>query len=277
MTPRIICYSLLLCLTAGLLPAHAAFAQQEIFPFLGEVTGDRVNVRSGQSANFERLCQLNKGDEVVVVDREFGWYKVQLPKEAHSYVSKKYVQYLGKNAGGIVADRVNIRAGAGLHHTVLGQLDKGEQIYLAEEKGEWYRIEPISDSYAWISDQFVSFKSNDVLEYQSETYSRPFVETDLFGIAEDQVMAEDAGSGIEQEEEIYSAVGYVEKFEDKDEDGIQYKIVENGRTVCYVLGENHMLGRFMHYKVSVEGTVNKKLQAKYVYPVVIVSKVRLML
>jgi hypothetical protein len=38
-----------------------------------------------------------------------------------------------------------------------------------------------------------------------------------------------------------------------------------------------MLGRFLHQRVSVEGTVNQKLRSKYSHPVIIVLKVRLML
>jgi len=114
MASRIVFLSLFiyLSLAASGPPGDVAFAQQEFFPFLAEVTGDRVNVRSGQSANFERLCQIDKGEEIVVEGKEFSWYKVRLPSSAKSFVSKKYVQFLGQNAGGVIADRVNIRAGA---------------------------------------------------------------------------------------------------------------------------------------------------------------------
>ncbi|MCK5012339.1 MAG: SH3 domain-containing protein [Candidatus Omnitrophica bacterium] len=266
-----------MCLAHG----GCVYAQQEFFPFLAEVTGDQVNVRSGQSANFERLCQLNKGDEVVVLEKGYSWYKIQIPPTAKSFVSKKYVQYLGQNAGGVTAQRVNIRAGAGIHYTVLGQLAKGEQIYIEEELDEWYRIAPVAESHGWIIDKFLSFKSSDVAEYQSSMYVRPSVVEDMFEPLEEQPeQEEDAVEeevAEEQETENFFAVGYIEEYKDKDNEGIHYKIVENGRSVCYVQGVNHMLGRFMHHKVSVEGTVNKKLRSKYAYPVIIVSKVRLML
>ena len=259
--------------------AGSVYAQQEFFPYLAEATGDRVNVRSGQSANFERVCQLNKGDEVVVLEKGYSWYKIQLPPAAKSFVSKKYVQYLGQNAGGVTAERVNIRAGAGIHFTVLGQLAKGEQIYIEEELDEWYRIKPVAESYGWVADQFLNFKSNDVAEYRSRSYSRPVVDEDLFAPVEEEPEEEvaEAQAVEEQDTEKFSAVGYVEAYEDKDNDGIRYKIVVNGRPICYIQGVNHMLGRFMHHKVSVEGTVNTKLQSKYAYPVIIVLKVRLML
>ncbi len=307
MNLRIIFRTLILCLSLqmGFGYTDSVYAQQKFFPYLAEATGDQVNVRSGQSSNFERLCQLSKGDEVVVLEKGYSWYKIQLPSAARSFVSKEYVQYLGQNAGGVIAEKVNIRAGAGIHFTVLGQLAKGEQIFIEEELDEWYRIKPVAESYGWVGEKFLSFKSNDVREYRAKAYARPSVEEELFElvpveaeeeefaeapVVEEQVVEEQVvkkrtvkkraakkQAVKEQATEKFSAVGYVEDYEDKDDDGIQYKIVVNGRPVCYVQGVNHMLGRFMHHKVSVEGAVNKKLQSKYAYPVLIVSKVRLML
>jgi SH3-like domain-containing protein len=229
MTLRTIFRSLILCLGLSLCFAQGGgvHAQQEFFPFLAEVTGDQVNVRSGQSANFERLCQLKKGDEVVVLEKGYSWYKIQMPPTAKSFVSKKYVQYLGPNAGGVTAERVNIRAGAGIHYTVLGQLAKGEQIYIEEELDEWYRIAPVAESYGWVTEKFLSFKSSNVDEYQS-AYTRPAIVEDLVELLEEQpgqkedVVEEPVSQVQEQEEKqeagTFFAVGYVEEF--KDTDGI---------------------------------------------------------
>ena len=269
----VLCLSLDICLGLGGL----VYAEQETFPFLAEVTGDQVNVRAGQSANFERVCQLNKGDEVVVVEKGYSWYKIQLPPASKSFVSRNHVQYLGQNAGGIISDRVNIRAGAGIHHTVLGQLAKGEQVFIEGELDEWYCIRPVAESYGWVADQFLAFKSNDVTGYRLSAYSRPSIDDKLWEPVEEQVEVQAEEAAEEPAIENFSAIGYVEEYQDKDNDGIRYRIVENGRPVCYVQGVNHMLGRFIHYKVSVEGTVNNKLRSKYAYPVISVSSVRLML
>lgn len=284
MTLRTILCSLVLSLsmTICLGRGDVLCAQQEFSPFLAEVTGDQVNVRSGQSANFERLCQLNKGDEVVVVEKGFSWYKIQLPPTAKAFINKEYVQYLGQNAGGVIGDRVNIRAGAGIHFTVLGQLTNGEQIYIAEELDEWFRIEPVAQSYGWVADKFIAFKSNDVSEYQAKTYVKPSVAEDLVKPIDEPVEVKEEEEGkevqpVDEGREYFTAVGYVEKYDRKNDDGIYYRIVERGRPICYVQGVNHILGRFSHQKVSVVGKVIKKLQSKYIYPTITVSSVRLML
>jgi len=325
--------------------AGQVYANQESFPFVAESAGDRVNVRAGQSANFERLCQLNIGEEVVVVGKEYSWYKIQLPPSANSYISKGYVQFLGQNAGGITANNVNIRAGAGIHFTTLGQLMKGEQIYIQEEFDKWYRIEPVSDSYGWVSEKFLTFKSKDISGFQvkfTPKSFRIFKKDEAEKPSQDQSMEKEVESiEIETNEEVVNKIGvefvenkvvemaeekdfevideivnevldgvdenkiqesfnedvpklanndlkvkksgmitvlgYVEPYENEGVDGIFYKIISEEKPVAYIHGTNHMLGRFLHYRVSVSGTINKKFQSQYEYPVISVLKVRLML
>jgi len=290
MTSRIVFLSLVVSLSLQVHGSHSGtvWAQEHIPPFLAESTGDHVNVRAGQSANFEKLCQLSKGEEVVIFDKEYSWYKIQLPPSAKSFVSKDYVQFLGLNAGGVTATDVNIRAGAGIHHTILGKLAKGEQIYIQEEFEEWYRIEPVAESFGWVSQRFLAFKSKDFSGYQmpppqsfvDEKISESKLVTEEQDPSEDIVDAMDvvAEKPIKVESKgIISVVGYVESHEDEGTDGIYYKIVANGQPVCYIQGTNHMLGRFVHQQVSVDGTVNQKLLSQYSHPVIVVLKVRLIL
>jgi len=210
-------------------------------------------------------------------------------------VNKDYVQFLGQNAGGITADYVNIRAGAGIHHTVLGQLTKGQQIYIQEELDKWYRIEPISESYGWVSDDYLAFKSEDTGEFQYLFSPRPYIEE---GLPEPEVVEDDyqqeypveeiaekyppqedpVGDLIEGEDwGAITVTGIVEPYEDRGTDRIFYKIVENDKPVCYVQGVNNMLGRFVNLRVKVEGTVNQKLWSRYEQPVITVYKIRLTL
>ncbi len=286
MTLRIIFRLLLMSLifSAIALQGYSASADEASFPFRADVIGDQVNVRAGQSADFERLCQLNKGDEAVVLEKGFGWYKIQLPSSAKSFVHKEYVQFLGQNAGGVTGSRVNIRAGAGVHYTVLGQLTKGEQIFIEEDLDEWYRIQPALNSCGWVAEKFLTFKTNDVSAYKEAIAEKVIVdlespespeldEVEELEELEEEVTQEIVKGGTKD----FYGVGYVEAYEDDEKDGIHYKITAAGRPVCYVQGVNHMLGRFKNLRVSVEGSVNQKLQSKYAHPVIIVSKVRLML
>lgn len=44
-------------------------AQQ--FPFVGEITADKVNVRAGPNLNFEQLCKMKKGQDVLVLEKSY--------------------------------------------------------------------------------------------------------------------------------------------------------------------------------------------------------------
>src|ERR1044071_6373446 len=77
-----------------LLAPFSVYAAQPSFPFVAEVNSDQVNVRAGQSSNFEKVYQLAKNDQVVVVNQSYSWYKIRLPKLAKSFIADKYVKLL---------------------------------------------------------------------------------------------------------------------------------------------------------------------------------------
>ena len=95
------------------------------FPFLGEVNANHVNVRSGHSADFEKIGQLLKGEKVVVSAEDSGWYKISLPRTTESFISKKYIKLISKDEGVLIGDRVNVRSGAGVDFPVITQLEAG--------------------------------------------------------------------------------------------------------------------------------------------------------
>ena len=110
MTQKIIFFTLLFCCVS-----FKSYGANETFPFVAEITENNVSVRAGQSINFEKICTLKKGDEVLVTDKQYSWYKIKLPQEAKSFVSEKYVVMKNDHEAEIVGDRVNVRAGAGIH------------------------------------------------------------------------------------------------------------------------------------------------------------------
>lgn len=93
-----------------------AQASQDASPFaayIGEITEDRVNVRSGPSTNYYVVTKLRAGDRVRVVDQGEGkWLAVAPPKGVYSVISRTVVD-LGDDSTGVVnADRVRVYADA---------------------------------------------------------------------------------------------------------------------------------------------------------------------
>ena len=151
--------------------AKVSYSQQEFFPFLGEVTTEGVNVRSGQSTSFRKLMQLSQGEEIVVEDKQFSWYKIRLPKQSESYISSQFIREADSSSleGTVTATRVNVRSGAGTDFPVVGQVTAGDQVKILGETDGWMRILPVSDStFGWVHENLISFKSKDIASYESK-------------------------------------------------------------------------------------------------------------
>lgn len=132
------------------------------FPYMAEITGDNVYVRSGPGTNFYYCGKLNKGDKVKVIGKQFSWARVVPPASSFSWISIQYVSIDPDNAtvGSVTGDRVRVYAGSDfrktLHSmTLQGKLDKGDKVkLLGEQIDDYYKIVPPSFAYLWVSINF---------------------------------------------------------------------------------------------------------------------------
>ena len=248
------------------------FAQQEFFPFLAEITSERVNVRAGQSANFERLCQLNEGEEVVVLEHVYSWYKIKLPAKAKSFINAQYVKPLGNDLGEVTAKRINIRAGSSTKHTVVGKVNQGDIVIIQESLDEWIKIQPLADSTGWIAEQFLAFKSKDVGAYKEKR-------VELTKSSQEQVSTPIKEKiKIEQPaQKVVSISGRLKSDIDNVTGKVRYIIAINQQPVYYVKGPSFIFRDFLNYDVAVEGTIDTDVDATFSYPGILVSKIKLML
>jgi len=148
-------------LTIFLACAHFVFAKDAFLPFTGELNSDSINVRSDSTINAAVICVLNKSEKIEVISEFFEWYKIRLPKNAPSYISKRFVacvdeapQTLCRN-GRVINNKVNVRLKPSESSAILAKLNKTDQVsILSEEKG-WYKIEPVASSHGWVHKKFV--------------------------------------------------------------------------------------------------------------------------
>lgn len=261
-----------------LLICCVAARAEERFPFLGEITSDDVNIRAGQSVNFERLCQLKQGREVVVLGRKYSWYKIRLPQEADCYVNAKYVQPRIENIGMVTTNRVNLRAGPFKDASLLGRVNKGTRVRIKGKKDDWYQIEPIQEASGWISDNFIKFKSYavppvEIVQEPSRNIYRQTKQVDEEKTKEERPIKEQ-----EKKPELLTAVGRLEDLgrvvSSKD---IRYKLVIDERTAYYLIGHSRIFDPFINLNVSIQGKVRPDPEGLYKYPVVAVSKINLVL
>jgi len=134
------------------------------FPYVGEVTGDVVYVRSGPGQNWYPTAKLREGERVEIHDLQFGWLKILPPRGSFCYVDKSFVIREQTGAGVIKGDNVYVRAGSQLPDPkyarnksfVVMKLGRGAEVkILSEDPDGYYRIAPPKGSFYWISRQYV--------------------------------------------------------------------------------------------------------------------------
>ena len=126
------------------------------------VTEKNANVRGQAAINSEVIAHLKRGDHIQVIeevtlkhpktDEPARWAKIALPANTPVWVN---ASFLDANQS-VNSKKLNLRSGPGENYSVIGRLAKGATVKEAEHKGDWIRIEPPADSYAFIAAHLVS-------------------------------------------------------------------------------------------------------------------------
>jgi uncharacterized protein YraI len=131
------------------------------FPFLAEITGDDVYVRSGPGTQYYNCGKARKDEKVKVVGNKFSWLQIVAPAGSYSWISKQYVQIDPQNStsGTVIGDAVRVYAGSDevqpMHSTSMQlKLNKGDKVTIVgEEKDGYCKIAPPEGAYLWVSSQ----------------------------------------------------------------------------------------------------------------------------
>jgi uncharacterized protein YgiM (DUF1202 family) len=108
------------------------------------------------------ICVLNKGERVEVTLELYDWYKIRLPKAAPAYIKKNMAACLSYTtqkyceSAKVIKNSVNIRLSPNESSPIIGKAVKDEIINIQQEKGGWYKIYPIINSYGWIHKKFIN-------------------------------------------------------------------------------------------------------------------------
>ena len=125
------------------------------------VQGDNVNVRGRATLAGEVLIQLRQGDVIQLVDKIVAagarngepsqWAQIQLPSSVPVYVHASYL-----DGDTVKATKLNIRGGPGENYSVLGHLQKGDKVHSVGRQGDWVRINPTPETYAFVVADYVA-------------------------------------------------------------------------------------------------------------------------
>jgi SH3-like domain-containing protein len=129
--------------------------------FTGQANADDVNVRVDATVSSKVACILEKGKLVEVASEAYDWYKIRLPREAPSYIKKEFVECIDRvpekcSNVKVIGNKVNIRLGPGESFWILGQVDKSTVVNIIQDEGDWYKIEPVHQSYGWVNKKFIN-------------------------------------------------------------------------------------------------------------------------
>lgn len=259
------------------------FSAAENYPFLATANANHVNVRSLPDINAERICQLSSGEDVVVLEKKYDWYRIRLPSKASCFVSGKFVKILDGNVGTIVGNRVNVRTSISPKSTILGQLSDGQKVHIKDHHSGWVSIEPVEGIFGWVAERFIAFKSPQVPSYPH------IVEDPQLVIAEPVlekqfVQKTSPPIPITQEPDIvpvspstapqfFSVIGEV-----KDSgrllfnQGINFKLItEDKKQTFFLRGDKNLFKDLIASKVQIEGHLLEGPEHRYQYPVIEVT------
>lgn len=145
-------------------PAPAAEVNLPAFPYMAEITGENVNIRSGAGTNYYLCGKLNKGDKVQVVDCKFGmWSCIVPPAGCYSLIAKQNVKVdvNSPSVGIVTAPDVHVYAGSPSVRPMYSaitqvQLAKGDKVEVLGEAEDYYKITPPSGAYLWVNANYLT-------------------------------------------------------------------------------------------------------------------------
>lgn len=139
--------------------ATRSVAQDFPSPWEGEISGNNVNVRSGEGTRYYATGKLNAGDRVLVLGESNGWYKILPPEGSFSYIDKAAVERHTNDIGSVSREKAYVRAGSHVSRrksrtqVILG---KGDPVVILGEADGFYKIEPPKRASLFVAKQFVN-------------------------------------------------------------------------------------------------------------------------
>ena len=128
------------------------------------VAEGKINVRGQPSLIGEVVTQLEQGEKVTVLERltntvqrvagePTNWARIKLPPNTPVWVFAPFVK-----DGAVNVSRLNARAGRGENYSVIGRLNRGEEVKAIRTLDEWMEIEQPTNAYAFVDISLLRFE-----------------------------------------------------------------------------------------------------------------------
>jgi uncharacterized protein YgiM (DUF1202 family) len=126
------------------------------------VVASNVNVRGQAKLNSEVIGRVTKGQQVTVLEEvtlknsgpeePSAWAKIVLPPNINGWIHSEFIDAATK---AVKPRRLNVRSGPGENYSVIGRLERGENVKELRAQGPWIQIEPPTNAYAFVAAQYL--------------------------------------------------------------------------------------------------------------------------
>ncbi len=136
---------LISALALGLACLAPAWAQE-----LVSVRNANVNLRAAPGTNADVLFKLAQGYPLQVLERRGNWLRVQDFEGDEGWIARSVT---GNTPHHIVkGTTVNLRAGPGTQHPVVGKAAYGDVLRTSRRQGDWVQVQhPSGKGTAWVA------------------------------------------------------------------------------------------------------------------------------
>ena len=131
--------------------------QPTLQPWVGEVKGSVVNIRTGPSLNHFAFLRLRGGTSLISVGGQGDWIEVAVPANRPVWIHNDYLVSEGDYFR-VKGSRVRLRASAGTNHAPLGLSEPGQALVptgKSSEDGSWVEVLAPLNAHAWIHGDYI--------------------------------------------------------------------------------------------------------------------------
>jgi cell wall-associated NlpC family hydrolase len=135
----------------------AEYVVDSLPPVYMYVTANKLNVRSGPSAQTDKLDTLSKGDKVQVLGNDKEWLNIITSGNVKGYVLAEYISSsVPKVYYYITANKLNVRSGPSAETKKLTTLTNGDRVQFLEKSGEWSKIITSNSIQGYVLSKYIT-------------------------------------------------------------------------------------------------------------------------
>ena len=126
------------------------------------ISSGRLNVRSSASTSGTILTSLVNGSYVTLISKSGDWYYIEYDDDKFGYCHENYIKLdSGKTAKvNTQSTALNVRSGAGVNHSVIDTISKGDIVIILSTSDTWSKILYDGVKTGYVSSKYLAINSN---------------------------------------------------------------------------------------------------------------------